>query len=326
MRVDMAAATEQHNPQVIDLRQVRATDLTPLLEEEIAEWQARLQWDFRPSADLVRRYVALESLAGHALILDGAVAGYSYLVADEGKGLIGDLYLTASERKPENAFLLIEAALSELLVRSAVRRVESQLMMVTPQPGQPVPYERWVRRHPRNYMMIDLRHIIGLKAGSAARTAQIETWSTPRLEEAAQVITEAYREHVDGDVNDQYLSVRGARRFLNNLMQYPGCGSFFQPASLVALDVWTGRACGMSLTSILSQGVGHITQLCVVPELEGKGLGYELLRRSLLALSEGGCRKVSLTVTAANTNALQLYQRVGFRTAHEFSALVWEKT
>ena len=151
------------------------------------------------------------------------------------------------------------------------------------------------------------------------------TWSTPRLDEAAEVINEAYRGHVDGEVNDQYLSVKGARKFLNNLMQYPGCGSFFQPASLVAVDVWSGRTCGVSLASILSQGVGHITQICVTPSLKGKGLGYELLRRSLLALVEGGCRSVSLTVTAANTPALHLYQRVGFRTAHEFSALVWDK-
>jgi ribosomal protein S18 acetylase RimI-like enzyme len=321
----MAAASENRFPQVTDLRRVRARDLAPLLEEEIVEWQARLDWDFRPSADLVRRYVALESLAGYALMIGGSVAGYTYLVSDDGKGLIGDLFLSAAARRPENGFLLLKAALTELLERSSVRRVESQLMMLSPRHDQGFPYERWLRKHPRNYMVIDLRHGSGLKPGAAARTAQIDPWSAPRLDEAAQVIAEAYRGHVDSDVNDQYLSVKGARRFLNNLMQYPGCGSFFQPASLVAVDVWTGRACGVSLASILSQGVGHITQICVVPELKGQGLGYELLRRSLLSLAEAGCRKVSLTVTASNTGAVQLYRSVGFRTAHEFAALVWER-
>ena len=87
MRVGMAAAIEHRVPHVADLRRVRAKDLTPLLEEEIAEWQARLDWDFRPSADLVRRYVALESLAGYALIVGGAVAGYTYLeVTDRQSG------------------------------------------------------------------------------------------------------------------------------------------------------------------------------------------------------------------------------------------------
>jgi ribosomal protein S18 acetylase RimI-like enzyme len=174
-------------------------------------------------------------------------------------------------------------------------------------------------------MMTEMRGIAEMRPGPAARKSHIETWSPRRLGEAAEVITEAYRGHVDGDVNDQYLSLPGARRFLNNLMQYPGCGAFFQPASHVAIDVWTGRACGLSLASILSEGVGHITQICVVPALKGKGLGYELLRRSLLALAEAGCRRASLTVTASNTNAVELYQRVGFRTVHEFSALVWER-
>jgi ribosomal protein S18 acetylase RimI-like enzyme len=174
-------------------------------------------------------------------------------------------------------------------------------------------------------MMIDRARILALKPGRAARKALIENWNARRHDEAAQVIAAAYQGHVDGDVNDQYLSVAGARRFLGNIMQYPGCGVFFQPASYVAVDVWTGKACGVSLTSMLSPGVGHVTQICVVPSLKGSGLGYELLRRSLLALAEAGCRRVSLTVTAANAEALQLYERVGFETAHSFSALVWER-
>jgi ribosomal protein S18 acetylase RimI-like enzyme len=321
----MAAATEARVPDVVDLHKIRAKDLGPLLEEEIEEWRTRLSWDFRPSADLVRRYVAMQSLAGYALVAGGTVIGYTYLVSDEEKGLIGDLFLTASERTPANEELLLQAGLAELFERASARRVESQLMLLRPAPGLSLSYDRCLRVHPRIYMMFDTRRALKLKPGPAARKAQIETWSARRLEEAAIVITEAYRGHVDGDVNDQYLTLPGARRFLNNLMQYPGCGVFFQPASLVAIDVWTGRACGLSLASILSQGVGHITQICVNPALKGKGLGYELLRRSLLALGEAGCGKVSLTVTAANTNAVELYQRVGFRKAHEFAALVWER-
>ncbi|MFB3777450.1 MAG: GNAT family N-acetyltransferase [Bryobacteraceae bacterium] len=321
----MAAAIGSRAPEVVHLHKIRARDLAPLLEEEIAEWRTRLCWDFRPSADLVRRYVAMQSLAGFALVAGGAVVGYSYLVHDQGKGLIGDLFLMSAERTPDNELLLIEASVSELFEAAAVDRVESQLMLVRPLPRLSIPYERWLRVHPRNYMMVETRRVLGLKPAPAARTAQIETWSSRRQEEAAEVIAEAYQGHVDGQVNDQYLSLAGARRFLNNLLQYPGCGSFFPPASHVAVDVWTGRACGISLASILSEGVGHITQICVVPALKGRGLGYELLRRSLLALAEAGCHSASLTVTASNTNAVGLYQRVGFHTAHEFSALVWDR-
>jgi ribosomal protein S18 acetylase RimI-like enzyme len=69
---------------------------------------------------------------------------------------------------------------------------------------------------------------------------------------------------------------------------------------------------------------GHITQICVAPEVRGTGLGYEVLRRSLMTLQEHGCRKVSLTVTAANREAVDLYERMGFRTTRKFHAFVWE--
>jgi ribosomal protein S18 acetylase RimI-like enzyme len=53
-------------------------------------------------------------------------------------------------------------------------------------------------------------------------------------------------------------------------------------------------------------------------------VGYELLRQSLLTLRDHGCRRVSLTVTAANRDAVDLYERIGFRTLRRFSAYVWE--
>ena len=321
----MAAAKELRTPELVGLGQIRARDLNPLLDQEIAEWLARLGWDFGPSAELVRRFVAMQSLGGYALVDAGKVVGYNYFISEDGKGLIGDLYLLESHRSLENEVLLLAAALADLFRTMSVKRVESQLMLLRSSAPRFLPINDILRVHPRHYMMIDSTRALALKPGRAAHKALIENWSARRQDEAAHVIAAAYHGHLDSDVNDQYLSVSGARRFLANIMQYPGCGVFFQPASYVAVDVWTGKACGLSLTSMLSPGVGHVTQICVVPTLKGSGLGYELLRRSLLALAEAGCRRVSLTVTVANADAVGLYERVGFETAHTFSALVWER-
>jgi ribosomal protein S18 acetylase RimI-like enzyme len=54
------------------------------------------------------------------------------------------------------------------------------------------------------------------------------------------------------------------------------------------------------------------------------GIGHALLRQSLITLREAGCRSASLTVTAANEDAVALYERVGFRTVKRFPAYVWE--
>jgi ribosomal protein S18 acetylase RimI-like enzyme len=78
------------------------------------------------------------------------------------------------------------------------------------------------------------------------------------------------------------------------------------------------------LSSLVASDVGHITQICVAPEAKGEGIGYELMRHSLTALKQAGCEKTSLTVTASNTNAIRLYQMLGFRAMRRFSAYVWE--
>ena len=105
-----------------------------------------------------------------------------------------------------------------------------------------------------------------------------------------------------------------------------GCddGSFFQPASFGAADKTVGTLCGMSLASLVAADSGHITQVCVAPSHRGTGLGYELLRRSLVALAAHGCHKVTLTVTASNTEAIDLYERMGFTNRRDFAAYVWE--
>ena len=63
----------------------------------------------------------------------------------------------------------------------------------------------------------------------------------------------------------------------------------------------------------MAPDTGHITQICVAPAVRGTGIGHELLRQSLTTLREMGCASASLTVTAANEDAVALYERVGFR-------------
>ena len=81
---------------------------------------------------------------------------------------------------------------------------------------------------------------------------------------------------------------------------------------------------GAILTSFVTRDTAHVTQICVVPEAQGTGLGRELLRRSLLALAEGGARKVTLTVTSTNERAIRLYQAAGFAEMRRFCAVVWD--
>ncbi len=171
-------------------------------------------------------------------------------------------------------------------------------------------------------MRIDLTHAV-LRKGSPRRPVYTEKWSDHYQDAAAQLIAVAYAGHIDSRINDQYRNNIGARRFLHNIVQYPGCGIFYRPASIVAFEGLTGRVCGISLASLVTPENGHVTQICVSPAVRGTGVGYELLRQSLSALRDMGCTSASLTVTASNEDAVSLYERVGFRTIRRFSAYVW---
>jgi ribosomal protein S18 acetylase RimI-like enzyme len=342
----VAALPERYTESQIDLRDLDSGHLAKLLEEETAAWRTELDWDFRASADLVRRFLQLRSLNGFALAVGGEIAGYSYYVAEEGKGLIGDFFLRPAFLSVERQLRLLQASLDAIWRTPGTRRVEAQLMMLTayqprwsaagPSEGtlgprlpvelqrllRAMPYGRWFQTFPRLFLEAPLAGVRGFPPRETG--VAFGPWTESWQDEAASLIANAYRGHIDSQINDQYRSPAGARRFLVNIVQYPGCGAFFAPASFVSWDRNRRGMCGVSLASLVAPEVGHITQICVAPEYQNRGLGYELLRRSLAALAAQGCRSVSLTVTTANESALRLYQQMGFRTRREFSAYVWE--
>jgi ribosomal protein S18 acetylase RimI-like enzyme len=318
----MAALPEVADGRIIDLRKISAEDLLPVLEEEVAAWKSGLDWDLRPATELVQRFVQMQALNGYALDYRGGIIGYAYYVCEEGKGLIGDLYVAARARTPEHENSLIQAALDTLWQVPGIRRVEAQLLMLGPPVPRAMPHPSRFRAYPRKFLELPAGRVARLTPRPVDRVA-ITPWSESRQDESARLVAAAYRGHIDADINDQYRAPGGARRFLANIVQYPGCGTFFAPASYAATDARSGALCGMSLTSLVASDVGHITQVCVAPPHRGLGLGYELLRRSLLALAAHGCRSVSLTVTASNETATRLYERMGFTTRREFAACVW---
>jgi len=320
----MAAVSDFPLARILDLRHLRAGDLDALLDEEIQVWADTLDWDFRGSAGLVRRFLDMQALNGYSLILNGQPVGYCYYVSEERKGLIGDLYVMKQFATSDNEERLLAAVVDNLAKTLSVHRIESQLMMLRNGSAMSLPQRRYLRAHGRNFMQLDLSPAAKLHEIRPTHPVWIENWSERRQDDAAALIVNSYQGHIDSQINDQYRSAAGARRFLLNIIQYPGCGSFFQPASFVAIDSDSGKLAGICLASLVKADVGHVTQVCVSRAVRGTGVGYELIRRSLELLARHGCRKVSLTVTAANTEAIALYERMGFRKTRNFFAYVWD--
>jgi ribosomal protein S18 acetylase RimI-like enzyme len=309
---------------IIDLRELSGRELDPLLLEETVEWEREIDWDFGRSADLVRQFADMRALLGCALLDRGEVVGYSYSVVEENKGLIGDLYIRPVWRNGRNEIRLFRAILDSLTATPGLRRIESQLMLVDPSVGRALQRERFVKLQDRLLMKLDVTASVHRPAGTAHRRFRIEPWADHHIDMAAAVISVAYAGHVDSEINEQYRTVAGARRFIHNIVQYPGCGTFFRHGSFVAFDPETSSMAGIVLVSFVSDTVGHITQLCVTPGVAGRGLGYELLRQAINSLRMHGAKRISLTVTEANAVAVRLYRRCGFVDVRKFLSYVWE--
>jgi len=320
----MAALPDAPLPGLIELPQLSVNALEPLFEEEIGVWNERFSWDFRPSADLLRRFVQIQSLNGCALHCGSDVVGYAYHVCEGHKGLIGDFYVRASHSSSSNEMLLLSAIVQALMLTPGIRRIESQLMLLNAPLSYPLPFQKHLIRHDRYFMQIDRASALSLPVKPAAFRARFPTWSERFQEEIARIVASSYKGHVDSEINDQYRTISGARHFLMNIVKFPGCGRFSPAASVVAIDESTGRVCGVSLASLISATSGHVTQLCVLPAIRGAHLGYELLRQTLFRLAEIGCTSLSLTVTCSNVDAIRLYESMGFHSDATFPALVWE--
>ena len=121
----MAALSEPaRQTDIVDLRELRADDLEPLLEEETRTWDETLDWDFHKSADLVRRFVDMSALNGAALMVDDEVAGYMYYVLEEDKGLIGDLYVCRDLRTVEREFAHYLGPMAKVMIRKAAAQTK----------------------------------------------------------------------------------------------------------------------------------------------------------------------------------------------------------
>lgn len=308
---------------LLDLRQVSSRQLELLFAEEQEHWLEGLHWDYRPSIQLISRFIDSKSLAGCVAFEDSRAVGYGFYVMEETKALIGGLFVGPKFAASDAAARLLGQLLQGLRQAPGVERVEAQLMPFGA-PLDGVFAAAGFSLHQRNFMLLPLAqsHLEPEPIGAGLR---LEPWDDHWFEPCATLIQRAYEGHIDAQINDQYRTHAGAMRFLKNIVILPGCGQFQPQASFVvrpAADA--SELVGVVLTSCVSHGVGHTTQICVLPERRKEALGRRLMAASIQALRSARYHALSLTVTAKNERAVRLYEQIGFHTVKTFSAAVWQ--
>ena len=308
---------------IIDLRQATVRQLEPLLLEEASHWREELHWDYRSALELIKRFLDAHALSGCVALNNETAIGYSFYVLEDYKALIGGLYVSPNHNQAPIGKRLLDEMLFSMRALPQMHRIEAQLMPF----GGPVDEalrEQGFRLHTRQFMLLNLQRA-NHPAGTIDSGMRLERWNDRYFEPCAKLIYLAYANHIDGDINDQYRSRQGALKFLKNIIHLPGCGQFLPPASFVLRHPGSDELIGAVLTSEVAAGVGHTTQLCVQPGFQGHGLGRLLMQTSSEVLRNMHYKELSLTVTAENHAAVQLYEKLGFATIKAFTAGVWPR-
>ncbi len=327
---------ETHQPpqsfgvEILDLRHFTSQHLRPLLESENRLWAQQMSWDYRPSAEMILRYIDSKILPGYAAVENGKIGGYAFFVYEGSKGVIGDLYADGSIRLPAEPGRMpdsVEERLAthviETLQRSpGVQRIEAQLLPHESGALAGPFLQEGFRQFPRLFMVLDLAG--EMPQASEYPDIDFRRWLEHDFQPVSSVITACYRGHIDAEINDQYRSLNGSLRFLNNIVRFPGCGVFDAHSSFVAVHRPSRSIVGLLLCSRVRDDVGHITQVCVLPGQRGRRIGESLIGLCTQELRTRNFSALSLTVTEANTKAVDLYRRLGFVIRRRFDAFVWE--
>jgi mycothiol synthase len=303
------------------LREVTIRELRPLLDEEVAHWDAELSWSFGEVRAAVAGGIERGSLAGRVATDGVRAAAYSYYMVDAGRAIVGSIFASREHRGRGLEEGLADAVIKDARSERGSGRVECQTLFCTA-PGVNARFrEAGFSGRARHYMLRDLREPLPGAEPIPPAGLRLRPLRREDLAAAAEIV---YRSHVgtiDAALNLTYSTPATCRSFVDTLVLRAGCGRFDADASRL-VEGPTGPT-GVLVASRLAPANGHVCQVSVVPQVQGRGLGGLLMIAALRAFREQGLATATLSVTADNARAHRLYARLGFRVRREFAAHAW---
>lgn len=164
----------------------------------------------------------------------------------------------------------------------------------------------------RYRMAIDLRRA-DLPRAELGDHIEFVPWQVDLLEKHADVKCRSFQFELDSTIFPCLGEHDGCRRLMEEIISRNG---FLPGATWLAVCSRPEDAivdyCG-TIQGIRSRtGTGNIQNIGITPDYRRQGIGTELLRHALCGFQRAGVKKVFLEVTAQNSGAVRLYQRLGF--------------
>lgn len=319
--------------EIIDIRRFEPKDFSKLLDAESRAWNSRMRWDFGASARVINACLRDKRLSGYALVDHGEIHGYCFFFYDGEKGIIGDLFVHPDSIGQGHEQQLLEHTLETLLGTPGLRRIEAQLPHYERDELEPSFAGRRFRSFLRRFMSLSLEtrreNAAPTRSSPEANQAwmreeiRLIPWDRRYNDDAAEMLYRSYQKHVDALINDQYGSVMGATRLVENIINNQGCGDFLPRVSRMAVHASTQRLAGILTLTVVRPRIAHIPQVGVGPNYQGMGIGTAIMEAAFRDLAAEGYEQVTLTVTDANARAVRLYERLGFESFKTFGAFTY---
>jgi GNAT superfamily N-acetyltransferase len=306
--------------QVVDLCSVDGAELDDLWQYEVRLWRERLLWDVSHVCAARRRVMERNGLPGKALRVDARAVAYTYYVITGRLGVIADFVVSPNWSSTGVGGTLLRETVAEIR-QKGVPRIESPFISFDCS-RLPRFFEReGFRPFWREFLRLELRP--SRRPVSPRAMVHLEPWRGTHLHEAAPIMRAAYEGGVDAEINELYRTSDGCGVVLENIMSQGGCGIPVVEASAMARH--RGRGIGFAVVTEIGPQQGHLAQVAVLPEYQGRGVGRWLLSYSLSRLTELHFDTFSLIVSRANHRALQMYQDMGFQSVLSFPVFTWEQ-
>ena len=303
------------------LRETSLREIRPLLDEEATSWESELGWDFTDVRTAVAGGIERGTLSGR-LVSDGQrPVAYCYYMMDAGRAIVGSIFAGRGHRGRGLEDALVEGVVQDARAERGSGRVECQTLFCTSASVD----ERFSRAgfatRARDYMRRDLREPVPAADPALTSGVRLRPLRREDLQAAAEIVYRSHAGSVDAALNLTYSTPATCRAFVETLVIRSGCGRFDPEASHLAEAAW--GPVGVLVASRLARTNGHVCQVSVVPEAQGRGLGAVLVRIALRAFREQGLASATLSVTVANQRARRLYELLGFKVQRSFAAHAW---
>ena len=149
-------------------------------------------------------------------------------------------------------------------------------------------------------------------------------WSNALIEPHADVLHRSFRDDSDGAVFTTFREYGLCRLLIETIAE----SHLFLPDATLLIAAGNPDGIFEYVANIqglkLSDDIGAIQNVAVLPEYRRQGLAKNLVLRALQGFQHAGIQRVSLEVTAENLPAVKLYEQIGFTTFNTYFKEVFD--